>query len=86
MLDSLYGCQVKRRAGTSKEEGTCLGLVLSMAEKKDENTLREKTIFMEHPSSDMCSNWKERIDNYMQGRVILFCFKSLIVWLFNMTE
>ena len=43
MLDSLYGCQVKRRAGTSKEEGTCLGLVLSMAEKKDENTLREKT-------------------------------------------
>ena len=59
--------EVKRRPYAKTEEGTCLGLVLSVIDKKDENTLREKTIFMEHPSSEMCTNWKARIMNYIKG-------------------
>ena len=64
---------MKRRPG-NKEEGMCLGLVISTVEKKDENILREKTIFMEHPSSEMCTKWKDSITNYIEGKCVLLLF------------
>ncbi|GFO42066.1 ceramide kinase-like protein [Plakobranchus ocellatus] len=53
-LSSLFGVHVKRRPTTStsrSDTGLCQGLVLSMLERKNENVLREKTLFMEHPST-----------------------------------
>ncbi|XP_059171531.1 ceramide kinase-like protein [Physella acuta] len=68
-LSSLFSAYVKRqpKAGTDKEnEGTCLGLVLSTIERKNENILREKSIFFEHPSDELCSAWSDKIKKYIK--------------------
>uniref|UniRef100_A0A2C9LK89 DAGKc domain-containing protein n=1 Tax=Biomphalaria glabrata TaxID=6526 RepID=A0A2C9LK89_BIOGL len=63
-ISSLFGVHLKRRQKSSsgkEDEGQCLGIVLSMIEKKNVNMLREKTAFLEHPSEELCSPWVEKI-------------------------
>lgn len=66
-LKSLFGVHIKRRQMTNNESGLCQGIVLSMVERKNENYLREKTIFMEHPSEELCTTWEKRIMAYIKG-------------------
>ncbi|RUS88047.1 hypothetical protein EGW08_004213 [Elysia chlorotica] len=63
----LFGVQVRRKPTTNNEKGLCQGIVLSMLERKHENFLREKTIFMEHPSEELCTTWEERIMAYIKS-------------------
>ena len=67
-LSSLFGVHIKRRPLANTESGLCQGIVLSMIERKNENSLREKTIFMEHPSEELCTSWEERIMTYIKSR------------------
>ncbi|KAK3791075.1 hypothetical protein RRG08_010479 [Elysia crispata] len=66
-LSSLFGVHIKRRPLANTESGLCQGIVLSMIERKNENSLREKTIFMEHPSEELCTSWEERIMTYIKS-------------------
>lgn len=72
-ITDLYGCQVKRRPkpGGKEEDGVCIGLILSAVDHKDENVLREKSVFMEHPSNEMCTEWQQRIMNYLKSTCII---------------
>lgn len=74
-LAALFGVHVRHQAKTEKDSaGVCLGLVLSMVESKNENTLRERVIFLEHPSEELCTSWERRIKEFMRGKYIFIYF------------
>ncbi|KAL8601269.1 hypothetical protein ACOMHN_003213 [Nucella lapillus] len=66
-LNNIFGARIKRRrkAGQSEEEGFVLGLGLFTFERKDANTLREREIYLEHPSVEICTRWSEKLNNYI---------------------
>ncbi|CAG5134609.1 unnamed protein product [Candidula unifasciata] len=68
-LASLFGVYVKHQARTEKDTaGVCLGLVLCMVESKNENTLRERVIFLEHPSEELCTSWEKKIKRSIRAK------------------
>ena len=75
-LRALFGVHVKRRQGANTDGGVCQGIVLSMLERKSENSLREKTVFLEHPSEELCATWEQRILAYIKSMSLYFSFKQ----------
>ena len=69
-LNKVYGARIKRRrkAGQNEDEGFVLGLGLFVCEPKDTNVLREKEIYFEHPSVEICSRWNEKLNGFLNGK------------------
>ncbi|XP_076439472.1 uncharacterized protein LOC143279336 [Babylonia areolata] len=68
-LNKIFGARIKRRRkpGQSEEEGFVLGLGLFTLEHKDANTFREREIYFEHPSVEICTRWSEKLNNFINS-------------------
>ena len=66
-LNKLYGARIRRRrkAGQNEDEGFVLGLGLFTYEQKDTNVMREREIYFEHPSVEVCSRWSEQLSTFI---------------------
>ena len=66
-LNKLYGARIKRRhkTGQSADEGFVLGLGLFTYEQKDPNVMREREIYFEHPSVEVCTRWSEHLNMFI---------------------
>ena len=69
-LNNLFGAKIKRRrkAGQPEAEGFVLGLGLFTYQMKDSNTMREREIYFEHPSVEICNRWSDTLNNYLEGK------------------
>ena len=72
-LDKIFGVRIKRRrkAGQNEEDGFVLGLGLFTFEWKDVNTLREREIYFEHPSVEICTRWSEKLNQYLNSKYFM---------------
>ncbi|KAK7108968.1 ceramide kinase-like protein [Littorina saxatilis] len=68
-MNKLFGVRIKRRrkAGQGEEEGFVLGLGLFTFEQKDVSILREKEIYFEHPSVEICTRWSDKLNTYLNS-------------------
>ena len=66
-LNKLYGARIKRRrkSGQNEDEGFVLGLGLFTYEQKEANVLREREIYFEHPSVEVCTKWSAQLNRFI---------------------
>jgi hypothetical protein len=71
-LVKVVGARIKRRrkAGQSEDEGFVLGMGLFMYEFKDANVMREREIYFEHPSVEICTRWSEKLNVFLESKYI----------------
>ncbi|XP_071101915.1 ceramide kinase-like protein [Haliotis cracherodii] len=69
-LEDAYGVKIRRRrrADQTEGEGFCLGFGLFTYEMKESaNVLKDKILFFEHPSEDVCIRWVKKIGSYLSA-------------------